>query len=335
MLFSIIIPVYNVELYIEKCLLSCLNQESFSIDDYEIIVVNDGTKDTSILIAQELVMHYPNHNLKFIERENGGLSAARNTGLLHAEGKYVWFVDSDDWIVGDALSSLKQKIAINNQLEIITFTHVTAYSDGKVSKVIMRPDYAGSGFDYLAKNNFLSAGTCIYLTSFLNQNNFVFKEGIVWEDSEFNLRAYALVENHYFFAKPLYYYSRREGSITSNGINYKMVNSWFIKVDSVYDFFQKLKLTRCQLSIINNHLASTIITALAGIPDLPLSDRKEFFDNLQNRKKFYWQFFNKSSSTKIKISGLLMLFSLPLSSKLFRYIIKEAIKRGEGRNYDT
>jgi glycosyltransferase involved in cell wall biosynthesis len=331
-LFSIIIPVYNVELYIEKCLLSCLKQEYVSVGDYEIIIVNDGTKDNSIVLAKKIIQNYPEHHIKFIERENGGLSAARNTGLTHVDGKYVWFVDSDDWIVSDALACLKQKIEINKNSEIITFTHLTAYEDGTFSKEVLGgTDYVSSGFDYLANNNFLSSCTCIYATHFLKENNFIFKEGMLWEDSEFNLRAYSLVKNHYFYNKPLYYYLRRASSITTNGTSYKMVNSWFIKIDSVYSYFKDKKLSPSESNIINYHLASTIVAAIAGLPDLPQKERSEFEQKIKNQKKYYWQFFSNSKDFKMKFSGLLILLSLPLAEVLFRFIVKRAIKKGEGK----
>ena len=95
MKLSIIIPMYNVEPYIEKCLLSCLNQ-NIPHADYEIIVVNDGSPDGSLGIARRIASTVD--NMLIVSQENGGLSAARNKGLSYAKGEYVWFVDSDDWI---------------------------------------------------------------------------------------------------------------------------------------------------------------------------------------------------------------------------------------------
>lgn len=92
---SIIIPVYNVELYIEKCLQSCLSQD-IPYDEYEIIVVNDGSPDGSLAIAESIAK--TTTNMTIISQKNGGLSAARNTGMSVAKGEYIWFVDSDDWI---------------------------------------------------------------------------------------------------------------------------------------------------------------------------------------------------------------------------------------------
>ena len=92
---SIIVPVYNVQDYIERCLTSIINSDLERIQ-YEIIVVNDGTKDGSMLVVNDYLKKY--EHIKVFEQENQGLSSARNTGMAHAVGKYIWFVDSDDYI---------------------------------------------------------------------------------------------------------------------------------------------------------------------------------------------------------------------------------------------
>ena len=102
-ILSIIIPVYNVEKYIRKTLESIF-ESTFPKSEFEVIVVNDGTKDNSISIVNEFAAKFD--NLKIINQENQGLSVARNTGLKAARGKYVWFVDSDDWVEYDSLPFL-------------------------------------------------------------------------------------------------------------------------------------------------------------------------------------------------------------------------------------
>ncbi len=91
---SIIIPVYNLENYIEDCLKSCLNQD---IEDYEIICVDDGSKDNSPVILDRYAREYPGR-IKVFHKENGGVSSARNYGLERAQGDWIWFVDGDDLI---------------------------------------------------------------------------------------------------------------------------------------------------------------------------------------------------------------------------------------------
>ena len=100
---SIIIPVYNVEKYIEKCLVNCAQQDCCT-DSYEIIVVNDGTKDNSLAIAEDVARRYD--NIYITSQLNAGLSEARNKGLSLAKGEYVWFVDSDDWIDTNCLTDI-------------------------------------------------------------------------------------------------------------------------------------------------------------------------------------------------------------------------------------
>lgn len=330
LIFSLVIPVYNVERYIEKCLRSCLEQEHFSRSEYEIIIVDDGSPDASVAIARKVVDEYPNHKVKFISRANGGLSAARNTGLENVEGKYVWFIDSDDWIATDSLYSLQEKILHNKNIEIITFTHQTVYADGKISKENNSEDYLGSGFDFLSKNTFLSAWRCIYSVEFLKNNNLLFKEKVLWEDSEFNLRAYGLIKKHFFFSKSLYYYLRRNDSITTKGTSIKMIESWFLNVDSVFLFFKKIKLEKGQNEIINSQLASTIIAAVAGLNDLSNSDRNLFRKKIQTNKKYYNQLFLNSGKLKLKLCGLLIIYALPFSELFFSFLMSRAIKKGEG-----
>ena len=93
MKLSIIIPVYNVEKFITRCLHSCVSQ-NLSINEFEIVVVNDGTRDNSMKFVSQFAEEYS--NISIINQENKGLSAARNRGLSVAKGDYVWFVDSDE-----------------------------------------------------------------------------------------------------------------------------------------------------------------------------------------------------------------------------------------------
>lgn len=111
MLLSIIIPIFNVERYIDKCIQSVLNQRLLSIE-YEVILVNDGTQDNSMQIAMKAIEnHLPICHVKVVEQSNEGLSAARNKGLSIASGDYVWFVDSDDYISHDSIEIISYYIA--------------------------------------------------------------------------------------------------------------------------------------------------------------------------------------------------------------------------------
>ena len=101
-LISVIVPVYNVEQYLERCVESIRNQ---TYSNLEIVLVDDGSPDRCPVLCEELKKADP--RIKVVHKENGGLSSARNAGLLEAAGEYVWFVDSDDWIEPDALALLQ------------------------------------------------------------------------------------------------------------------------------------------------------------------------------------------------------------------------------------
>ena len=102
---SVIVPFYNVEDYIEKCIKSLLNQ---TLDDLEIILVNDGSKDNSESIAKKYLNEYPK-KIIYLEKENGGLGDARNYGIPYAKGEYIAFIDSDDYVEKDMYEQMLKK----------------------------------------------------------------------------------------------------------------------------------------------------------------------------------------------------------------------------------
>ena len=140
MKLSIIVPMYNVEKYIQRCLSSIINNKGF-LENCELIVVNDGTKDNSESIARKIIEGLP--NTQIIVQENQGLSAARNIGLSRAIGEYVWFIDSDDWIEPDAIKSLMNEI--DKEYDVIQFGYNNVYSGGQIEQVFRTPTIDSGG----------------------------------------------------------------------------------------------------------------------------------------------------------------------------------------------
>lgn len=122
---SIIVPVYNVEKYLIRCLDTLVSQ---TIDDYEIILVNDGSKDNSLVICEDYYRQYPNL-IKLFSKENGGLSDARNFGIDKAKGEYLAFIDSDDWVDKDMMSLMYDK-AVYTNADIVVCDIEYQYEDG-------------------------------------------------------------------------------------------------------------------------------------------------------------------------------------------------------------
>ena len=145
--------MYNVEKFLAKCILSCENQ-NISKKEYEIICVNDGSLDSSAIIAEEIAKQY--NNIIIINQENQGLSVARNTGLSNAKGDYVWFVDSDDWIEENCLRRIVSKLSNNLDVLQLQYRHVwlEPYTIKEFSPIPTR-----------CNNN---VSTCIGITNFIS-----------------------------------------------------------------------------------------------------------------------------------------------------------------------
>ena len=326
-LFSLILPVYNVEKYIGKCLLSCIRQENFSPADYEIIVVDDGCKDNSIAVARQIAETYPQHNIKFITRPNGGLSAARNTGLQHASGKYVWFIDSDDYIRTDALKILSDKLQETGDMDILRFSHQTIYNDDLQSAAPTITERFISGFDIIAETGFLSACTNIYRLDFLRSNDFTFKEGVIWEDAEFNIRVYGICERLYEYTIVLYYYIRRGGSISNSKASYKMLNSSLSNIISIQDFFLNAPLSPKQRKILNYRLSMIFISVIAGLRELPENDYKKIKANIRGCSGIYKSIFANSEDTKLQVVGIMIFYTPHIAEYILSYMMNKAIKK--------
>lgn len=195
---SCIIPVYNVENYIEKCISSIEKQYT---DEIEIIVVNDGTKDQSI----EKIKEYK--NIQIINKENGGLSSARNVGMKQATGEYIWFIDGDDYIENNAIEKLLNKIKLES--DIISFNYYKENNSKKVKIIENINNYQKE------RKIFINTSACtkIFKKSFLESNNIYFHEGIIYEDLALIPYLMLLTNKIEYLDDCLYTYVSRNNSI--------------------------------------------------------------------------------------------------------------------------
>ncbi|MCT1194036.1 glycosyltransferase [Lactococcus lactis] len=191
-LISIIVPTYNVEKYIRTCIESILAQTYRNV---EVIIVNDGSTDQSLAVISDLICSH--HNIKVINQKNQGLSVARNTGIDVATGKYIIFVDSDDKIMPDFVSSLYQ-IADKTGADIVR----GSFRDfnGNIPKGWV-PDFnVPTNCGTIVLDQFLSSNisfvvwSSIYRLDFINSNHIRFTPGILFEDVDFTIRAYMLAK---------------------------------------------------------------------------------------------------------------------------------------------
>lgn len=215
--FSIIVPVYNVESYLEECIKSVLQQ---TYTNYEIILVNDGSTDDSSLICQKLAEMYS--NIRIFNRENGGLSAARNTGIQHAIGEYLIFLDSDDY--WDDIWVLQELDDIINeqQPDVITWSFKKLIEEsGEIKKnnipilPLMCEDKC-EALRVLLKHSWFKASAWdkAIRHSLVEKYALYFKEGDTSEDIEWTAEVLLHMNTICAYPKDFYVYRQRKGSIT-------------------------------------------------------------------------------------------------------------------------
>ena len=262
--FSIIIPIYNVEPYLRQCIESVLNQTFRNI---EVILVNDGSTDGCPEICDEYSQK--DSRIKVIHKENGGASDARNSGVQLAKGEYLLFIDSDDWLNGcECFSKIAKVLAVNKSIDILEYEinnyHKNKFVTHKVYNDFMNTLSPEESLFYNIKNDLVSVSACskAIKRTFFTKNNLFFIKGIKSEDTEWYLRIMALLPNYFFLHEQIYIYrAKREGSVTRS-IDYNHLSQY-------YDFLAKhtkietnnQKLDYCILSYIAYHY--TILCGLS------------------------------------------------------------------------
>lgn len=218
MQLSIVVPIYNVEQYLRECLESLYKINKI---DYEIILVNDGSKDNSREIMEEFYNLYPDKTV-IVDKENGGLSSARNAGMRVAKGDYISFIDSDDFIDVDEYTKFFLE-GEEEKLDVMV-GNMRYYTPEKTGAPLFRSD--------IVKNSGIVTGIeffwelfeqpkCfreevvddIYIREFLIKNNLWFNEEIVHEDSEFTPMVYIKAQRVKYIDRAFYFYRQRTGSI--------------------------------------------------------------------------------------------------------------------------
>ena len=204
---SVIVPVYNVEQYIDKCLKSLVDQD---FEDYEVIVVNDGSPDNSQKIVDEYTKKYPKIIKSYIKK-NGGVSSARNYGITKAKGEYITFVDSDDYVAKEYLDEL-YNTAVNEKSDIVV-CNMYAQTGEKTEVMTGLLKYSNDDI----KNAMISIPAVwnkLFKRSLFIENNVSFPEKLLAEDLAVVTRILCNVNKISYIEKPLYYYLIRTNSLS-------------------------------------------------------------------------------------------------------------------------
>lgn len=223
---SVIIPIYNVEKYLERCLDSVVNQ---TYKNLEIICVNDCSPDDSCKIVKEYIKK--DKRIQLLNREkNGGLSAARNSGLEVATGEYIYFLDSDDWIDSDFLEKMHNAITKENQKAVCCTNIINVFEDGTM-KPLLKRDFKEKLVPY--SRTCQMAWSWILKKSFLDEFDTVFPVGLKYEDLYFFNVIIRSLDKIYAINTTTYYHFENKDSIMGSAQN-RTINN--------YDIIENLKL---------------------------------------------------------------------------------------------
>ncbi len=333
---SVIIPVYNVEEYIEKCLDSVVNQ---TLKEIEIIVVNDGTKDNSM---KKIEKYFSDSRIKIINKQNGGLSSARNAGLEIAKGEYISFIDSDDFIEEKMLEELYNE----SENADIVFSNNLNYNmlDNKFSKEEREFffDKMINKGSYICMYSSAVVWNKIYKRDFLEKNNLRFIEGIIHEDDIFTIKSHFLAEKVKYVKKFHYYYRiNRKDSIMNNKVKNKHLENYKViyeQLKEFYDNFNGTDFEKIRLYLLQSYYLVFKMRLEGNI------NKKEIEDFENNLKKYYSELELSKLERKIieddvkrvlknREYSYINLFdsfywkNKFVNKKIFRRIIEEKIRR--------
>ena len=318
MRLSIIIPVYNVEQYIGRCLQSCLSQPNVTTEDYELVIVNDGTKDGSMAIVEEQTRGYA--NVTIINQHNQGLSMARNAGLKAAQGEYVWFVDSDDWIEEGCLHEIIDCLGLT-KVDALQLQYRNVYVDAPDEEVYSIISGIVEGREWLLNDGFFVAVPfMVYRREFLLRHNLTFYPGIYHEDNEFKPRTLYLAQTCASYNKIAYNYFRgNANSITStlrlkNGMDYFAVMNSLRTFVNTYDI--KGKYRRALYTQIGNAMKMVLRTLLAVN-----KEEATVLVGLIRKNRHLLKCMCRADKLKIQLGGILMYINLPLGLRIFKMYV--------------
>lgn len=281
--YSFIVPVYNTEKYLKKCLDSLVNQ---TYKDFEIIVVNDGSTDKSSSIISKYQKKYK--NIIVIDKENEGLSMARNRGVQKSSGKYIIFVDSDDYVSNKLLEEVDKKIDDSDILRFQIATEDEEYT--KINEYHEEGFESMCGYDafkYLSSYHFVEPAWCYVIRkNYYIENKFSFKKDVYHED-------FGLIPHVVYKARKVksidfigYYYIQRNGSIMNN-------NDYKKTVKKAFDMLEQYKTMRLFAKNINrkNNLDDYFLSYISNsvivkARELKKDEKKVYINELKKLNVF-------------------------------------------------
>lgn len=287
MRFSVIIPVYNVEKYLDRCLQSLQMQV---YENFEVIIVNDGSPDHS----QDIIDKYVLKDTRFhgYQKENGGLSSARNYGVTKATGDYLLFVDGDDYVSDDYLKCIEEAIMIDERPDVVRFQVCKIIEETGKEEVLTGAPFSNlSGivaFQKLSLDTyFVPAWLYAYRTDFWNQNQFQYEEKDYCYHEDYGLTPYVILcaKTVSSISDAIYNYIIREGSIMTD----KNVKKLVKKANDTLYLYDKLMLKIKAMNTLSDEQKQYVYSYLTNAlfakgMELPKQELQAFMQELKKRK---------------------------------------------------
>lgn len=270
MLLSIIIPVYNVEAYIEKCIYSLQLQDILK-GDYEIVIINDGSPDNSKEVILRLMTQF--ENIVFIDQENKGVSLARNAGIDKARGEYLVFIDPDDYVAANSFNRVLT-LAVKSNADIVFLGYTFLNVDSSVRKEIFYATEKGKiykGIDAYAVSRGDGQTDPDRTVAILLKKDFLNNAGLRYiaeipflEDGEFIARVLCLAERCVFEGGSFYFRTTRPGSATNSSLFYsdKSINGFIKAAINLKKFSSNTQLSKAQKTFMNQPIVKFVLLAM-------------------------------------------------------------------------
>ena len=330
--------MYNVEAYLQRCLDSVLQQD-LTENDYEILLINDGSKDSTAEIAQKYASKNP--QVHYFFQENRGLGGARNTGIQKASGKYVMFLDSDDWIEDRVLESLINRAESEN-LDLLIYDSQRVFPSGEIKKIEVsyEPEKIYSGEELLL-NSRVDILPCanFYKKELLQNNNIEFVEGVFYEDPDFYLKCILNSQRILYVPTMVYDYFYNEQSITINAaqphIN-KKINDYGraalriedlkgnqkpeiqMKLNFIIEKYQLILMKMIYQNNVEFSMVDDLLKGFKKVEKYPFKIKQQWKNKEMNAQLFYFNtLMRKPYFFKKRFNGALFLMRLNKRIPLF------------------
>lgn len=279
-------PAYNSEDYIEDSLISILSQKNINWDFFEIIVVNDGSKDNTEKKVSEIKDRYPLIDIIILNKVNGGLSDARNFGLKSAHGDYIWFFDSDDLMEENSLVKIFNVLK-HGELDLLSLGIRDVFGDHSIeSNMLNKPINIVVDCLTYVKEYDIEYSACVFITKreLLIYNNVFFLKGVLSEDFDFVLRLYFHCKKISHLGVVCYNYIVKEGSLSRRKSEeyYNFHHTSMVKI--INNLKNSFKDKDIYHSAILKYIVRIKIIALINLMNstLPFYDKKEYYIQFKN-----------------------------------------------------